>query len=136
MGLKTVTDGYDCEVVLEDWTSHGITVPAGFRFDGASAPRLVWNIIPPFKRTKRASCMHDYLCSLAENREERLFADRLFYIMLRENGNNRFRSAAGYFGVRLGSFLGIGVKYPHWSNPIRKFFSELKAVKWLFTERL
>jgi len=55
MELKTVTEGSEGkERTLEDFTVHGVTVPAGFLFDGASAPRIFWAIIPPFFKTKES----------------------------------------------------------------------------------
>lgn len=121
MGLKTISLRDGCEELLEDYEAHGIVVPKGFRFDGASTPRLFWAIIPPFKDTKRASLLHDYLCSTAKNSEDRLFADRLFFKMLLEYGKiGKIRASIGYIGVRIGSVFGFGVYYPHWTTPIKK----------------
>lgn len=111
MELKTVTVGYDREMVLEDWHSHGHVVPKGFIFDGASAPRIFWAIIPPYKKTKKAACLHDWMCRNAKGKGDRLAADRLFYKMLQEAGLSSIRSRLGYVGVRLGSYMGIGVYY-------------------------
>jgi hypothetical protein len=105
------------EMVTKDFTTHGITVPAGFIFDGASTPRIFWSIVPPFKCTKEASCVHDWLCIKATSKEERLAADRLFFQMLRECGDlSLIRSTVGYVGVRVGAFFGLGVRYAHWTN--------------------
>lgn len=98
-------------ILLEDFTIHGVTVPKGFRFDGASAPRLFWSVIPPMRETTKASCVHDYLCRTAKSKEDRRKADRLFFKMLREANLNIFRCLIGYLGVRIGAFLGIGVYY-------------------------
>jgi hypothetical protein len=38
-----------------------ITIPAGFWTDGASVPRPLWGIIPPWGRYGRAAVIHDYL---------------------------------------------------------------------------
>lgn len=112
MELKTSTIGSEGhEVLLEDFVSHGITVPKGFEFDGASAPRPLYFIIPPYKKTKKAACVHDWNCRNARDREERLIADRLFYKMLTEGGINKVRASLGYIGVRIGYYLGIGVYY-------------------------
>jgi hypothetical protein len=117
LSTSTIPGKYGYEMVTEDFTAHGITVPAGFVFDGASTPRIFWSIVPPFKATKEASCIHDWLCRQAKNKEERLFADRLFFQMLREYGDLSFiRAALGYVGVRLGAHFGVGVRYPHWTN--------------------
>jgi len=111
MELKTITEGYDKERTLEDFTAHGITVPGGFLFDGASAPRIFWGIIPPFKRTKKAAVIHDWLCRKAECKEDRMKADGLFYEMILESGISRTRAKIGYWGVRIGALIGIGVHY-------------------------
>ena len=39
-----------------------ITVPAGFRTDGASIPRLLQGLLPAWGRWSRAAVIHDYLC--------------------------------------------------------------------------
>jgi hypothetical protein len=113
MEILTRTDetNLDQEILLEDFTAHNVTVPKGFASDGASAPRLFWGIVPPFKRTKKASFVHDWLCRTAKNKEDRLKADRLFFTMLGEAKLNIVRCVIGYLGVRIGAFLGIGVHY-------------------------
>lgn len=112
MELKTVTVGKDKEQLLADFTMYGVTVPAGFIFDGASSPRILWWLIPPFKGTKKSACLHDYLCKIAKNKEDRKEADKLFYRGLKEtSGFNSIRCLLGYLGVRVGAYLGIGVYY-------------------------
>jgi hypothetical protein len=39
-----------------------VTVPAGYLTDGASVPRLFWNIVPPWGRYGAATTVHDVLC--------------------------------------------------------------------------
>lgn len=41
-----------------------ICVPARYRTDFASVPRLFWSLIPPFGRYQRAAVIHDWLCDL------------------------------------------------------------------------
>lgn len=49
-------------------TSMGlVTVPAGFRTDGASIPRLFHNIIGPFGSYFHAAVLHDFLYSKASD---------------------------------------------------------------------
>lgn len=132
MELYTKTCGSDHEVTLYNFTTHGVTVPAGFKSDGASCPRLFWAIIPPFKRTKKAAFVHDYLCSVAKNKYDRRAADCLFYMILRRNGINIVRATIGYIGVRIGALIGIGVRYKYWASPIKNFIEEIKATNWLF----
>ena len=48
-----------------DYTYHdgptAITVPAGFRFDLSSVPRLLWWLIAPFELSIVAPLLHDFL---------------------------------------------------------------------------
>ncbi len=39
-----------------------VTVPAGFVTDGASIPRIMQGVLPPFGKWSRAAILHDYLC--------------------------------------------------------------------------
>ena len=39
-----------------------VHVPKGFLTDGASVPRALWALIPPWGRYGQAAIMHDYLC--------------------------------------------------------------------------
>ena len=113
MELYTRTLGYTGnEQVTIDFTTHDITVPAGFIFDGASTPRIFWSIIPPYKGTKKAAVVHDYLCRhVACDKESRKRADKLFYEMLLEAGLSKLRAQLGYMGVRVGSYFGKGCNY-------------------------
>jgi len=38
-----------------------VEVPAGYLTDGATVPRLFWNILPPWGRYGQAAILHDYL---------------------------------------------------------------------------
>lgn len=116
------------------WTEHGVlhrlTVPEGFRHDGASVPRLVRSIIPP-ERLDRSAVGHDWIhhwCgalpprSLAvwtgwewrdplEHPDGRLrwtrrMGDRWMLARLKEDPfpPARRRMAAVYYGLRLGGW--------------------------------
>lgn len=102
MELTTVTvgGGKGREMVVVPFTSHGITVPAGFIFDGASTPQFLWWYMPPYKRTKKAAVVHDWLSRKAVTAEERLFADNLFYDMLLHAGFSKTRARMAWYGVR------------------------------------
>lgn len=39
-----------------------VTIPAGYLTDGASVPKLFWNIIPPWGKYGQAAVVHDILC--------------------------------------------------------------------------
>ena len=38
-----------------------VTAPAGYETDGASVPRAVWWLLPPFGSYREAAVIHDYL---------------------------------------------------------------------------
>ncbi|BDD79455.1 hypothetical protein [Burkholderia phage FLC8] len=40
-----------------------VTVPKGFITDGATVPRLLWGIFPPWGVYGQAAVTHDYLCT-------------------------------------------------------------------------
>lgn len=46
----------------EQW----VTVPAGYLSDGASVPRPLWNLIPPWGDYGQAAVVHDLLCETLE----------------------------------------------------------------------
>lgn len=109
MFTETLANGN--ERLLATFEYRDIVIPVGFVFDGASTPRIFWSIIPPFKLTKRASCVHDWLCKNARNSKDRRRADKIFAEALREMGMNPVRVFLGYVGVRLGALWGAGVYY-------------------------
>jgi hypothetical protein len=89
--------GRDYWLVLESFTYYigkegdgrTITVPAGFLTDGASVPRALWSVIPPWGPWGQAAIVHDYLVeylSINVNglpvRIPREYADAIFLEML------------------------------------------------------
>jgi hypothetical protein len=58
------------------------TVPAGFKTDFASVPKLFWNILPPTGRYTKAAVLHDWLYSThAVSKED---ADGIFRRVMEE----------------------------------------------------
>lgn len=90
------------DVALKRWGIPAI-LPAGFRSDGMSVPRLFWRWIGPKVEghTVSPSIIHDFLytrphvCTRGE-------ADRWLFRALRCNGLGRAKCAAVYAGVRIG----------------------------------
>lgn len=78
-----------------------ITVPAGFRTDYASVPRLPLAFLFFGDRGKRAAVLHDFLYSggLAVDRET---ADAIFAEALTATGYSAFTVWAMHQGVRMG----------------------------------
>ena len=125
MELYTRTDtNPDIEVTTREYTHEplGITIPVGFHSDGASTPRFLWAIIPPFKRVKKAAFIHDYLCKRCRNMSDRRISDEIFKDILRDVSKiNPVRYWLGYLGVRLGAMFGVGIYFPHWTDKIKLF---------------
>jgi hypothetical protein len=80
-------------------------VPAGFRTDFASVPRVVVWLIPRFGRYTAAAVLHDWLCTVGietgqvTSRE----ADGLFRRVMREQGVPVVRRWLMWAGVRWGA---------------------------------
>ena len=86
-------------ILLEDFTFSGFTVPKGFVTDGATIPKIFWNILPPVHRYFPAAIVHDYLLSTGT----RSFADRHFKIALKELDISKVRRFIMHAAVRLNS---------------------------------
>ena len=53
----------DFRFYIGDSTEGGwVFVPAGYLTDGASVPRLFWNVIPPWGSYGQAAVVHDIVC--------------------------------------------------------------------------
>ena len=92
--------------VLKSITYKDIVIPAGFRSDGASVPRIFWSIFPP-NRTDYLPCaiIHDYLCDLEEYKK----ADIYFCDCLKELQVDKFSRKIMYNAVRLYHKIEYGV---------------------------
>ena len=100
-------------LIMQDGTMG--EVPADFVWDGSSVPWAFQGIFPRHNHPI-ASCRHDYRCKNAQNAAERKFADEQFQI---DVGSTSWwiTKKVGYFGVRIGAFLGIGSNFPKPSDP-------------------
>lgn len=75
----------------------GVQIPAGFKTDFASIPRLVTPLIPVFGRSCRAAVLHDFLCHTGVKRTER---STLFLRQMRVDGVPRWQYRLQYLAVR------------------------------------
>lgn len=84
-------------------------IPVGFEWDGSSVPWL-FNGLFPRHRHPVASCKHDWRCIHAKSPAERKWADKQFEI---DVGKTSWwiTKKLGYYGVRIGAYLGIGCHY-------------------------
>jgi hypothetical protein len=87
------------------------TVRAGFIFDFASVPRLLWRLLPPAGLAKNpyglASTWHDWLYRhgrIAGQAISRFEADHVFLEIMRHCGVSRVVARTIYDGVRLGGW--------------------------------
>lgn len=89
--------------LLEPLTCRDLTVPAGFKSDGASVPRIFWRIVfpPGDSRALRAAMIHDYIYREHPTGWTREAADELFHNLLIEDGVSAFSASLAYWGVRL-----------------------------------
>jgi hypothetical protein len=81
-----------------------ITVPAKFETDGASVPRALWRVFPPFDGDyDAAAVLHDYAyrnsLALGMSREQ---ADNLLRDGMVATNTAAWKRRAIYWGVRLG----------------------------------
>jgi len=100
------TEDIKIREVTQDWHYKGEVVSAGFRWDGASAPRPLWFVIAPWKNPK-ASLWHDFKCGQAKNNAERKQADKEFKELVGSE-ESYIEKTLGYAGVRIGALLGVG----------------------------
>lgn len=100
-------------LVYEARNGRTFVVPAGFYSDGASVPRALWTLYPPFGGTyEPAAWLHDYLYAYAEaefgtdhGHVSRAEADGLFDEAMEALGFRATGRMVIYRGVRLGGWL-------------------------------
>ena len=78
-----------------------VSIPAGFNYDGASVPRLLWWFIPRADaRFFRAATLHDLLYASREG--SRSVADAILRIVAQQDRMPWFKRWAAYLAVRIG----------------------------------
>jgi Protein of unknown function (DUF1353) len=85
-----------------------IMVPAGFRFDLASVPRIFWPLSAPFELSIVGPLLHDYAYRTGGRMQTdppreytRADADRVFYEAMGLEGVPRWRAVPAWAAVRL-----------------------------------
>jgi hypothetical protein len=80
-----------------------IQIPAGFIFDLASVPRMLWWLIAPFELSIVGPLLHDYLYRVDGAREgyTRKQVDELFERLMYLEGISGWRRRAAYRAVRV-----------------------------------
>lgn len=83
-----------------------ITVPAGFKTDFASIPKIFWNLLPATGRYGRAAVVHDWLYykgRAGQTPVTRGQADAVFRRAMAEEGVGAFTRTLIWAAVRLGA---------------------------------
>jgi len=89
-------------VLTKDRGTLPITVPAGYTFDGASIPRLLWWVFPPsYNASWEAAAVHDWMYSHLHTQYSKSFADEVFYQIMLSQGAHPFVAKVFYKSVQL-----------------------------------
>lgn len=90
-------------LLLEDWSGRingwSGEIPAGFRYDLSSIPRLLWPLIGPHELSVVAPLIHDWL--YRTQTVTRRNADRVFRLTMRDQGVGPCRRKAAWLAVRV-----------------------------------
>lgn len=81
-----------------------VCIPAGFVSDGASVPRALWRLYPPFGKYLEAAVVHDYFCVLGyagQSPIDSVAAAKVFREAMIACGVGRWRRNNMYWAVRL-----------------------------------
>jgi hypothetical protein len=121
--IPLVPGGFDREMVsadTEDGLHHvltqtltyrtrlgeDVTAPVGFWTDGASVPRILWRIYPPFGEYFRAAVVHDFM--YYRGSFVRSKCDAIFKEAILACGCNNVTAFNLHLGVRLGGWYAYG----------------------------
>lgn len=81
-----------------------ITVPEGYRTNGANIPRIFWSWLPPFKpKYMHAVLVHDYLCDKElYKKADRYFEELLYSIEYSVNTRSMALAVKLYHRLKYG----------------------------------
>ena len=80
-------------------------IPAGFTSDGASVPRFLWRLFPPFGKYLEAAVVHDWFCVLGHAGKspiDSVTAAKVFKEAMIVCGVPKWKVHLMYLGVRVG----------------------------------
>ena len=88
-----------------------IRVPAGFGSDGASVPRLMWSLYPPFGKYLEAAIVHDWFC--VSHAVDSITAAKVFREAMAVCGVSKWRRNKMYWAVKFfgPKFKKINIKW-------------------------
>jgi hypothetical protein len=82
-----------------------IQIPFGFVSDGASVPKALWNLYPPFGEYLEAAVIHDWFCILGERGTSPISsqeAAQLFLEVMEVLEVGKWKRTKMYWAVRIG----------------------------------
>jgi hypothetical protein len=108
-GLLRLRSSFHIVLYAVAGISHSITISAGYHWDGATIPRILWPLIgSPFEpRFWEASLVHDWYCETANHTKDyqlRVIGDSVFLCLLARAGVPYWRRALMFGGVRINSW--------------------------------
>ncbi|MBR8464266.1 DUF1353 domain-containing protein [Campylobacter sp. faydin G-24] len=84
--------------LVQIYTYKDITIPAGYKTNGANIPRIFWSVLPPNSpEYLSAVIVHDYLC----DKEEYKKADEILKQMMIALEVTKWKVYAFYYGCRI-----------------------------------
>ena len=84
--------------LLENFSYNHITVPKGFKTDGASVPRVFWRFFSPAGALFEAAIIHDHLYVTGKGTKHE--ADTLFYQMAIHYRVHKIPAKLAYYAVK------------------------------------
>ena len=94
----------EAEFIYDSPTLGIIQVPFGFESDGASVPKTLWNLYPPFGKYLEAAVIHDWFCVLGHAGTSPISSQRaakLFLEIMKVIGVGKWKRTKMYWAVRL-----------------------------------
>ncbi len=109
---------------LDDDQIQCVSVPAGYLTDGASVPRLLWGVVPPWGKYGQAAVMHDWLCEYL-----RIWDGSKWESITREQCDKLFLEGMETLGVgkilRVSMYAAVTV-YSHLNSIVHQSFDSAK----------
>lgn len=118
--MWAVTEGFTYQI--DDKRS--IHIPQGYLTDGASVPRWLWALIPPWGNHGKAAVVHDYLCEYLQVRCDgervkitRDECNKIFYQCLNKTDVGKIKAKAMYAAVVAHTHLASIIYYSY--DPVK-----------------
>jgi len=94
----------DAELIYDSPEFGLVQIPFGFESDGASVPKFLWSLYPPFGAYLEAAVIHDWFCVLGDAGTSPIGSQgtaRLFLEVMEVLGVGRWKRTKMYWAVRI-----------------------------------